>query len=118
MPDNATLEIDELCEIVREQYLHYIEIERAANGAEPWPSFREALIRILAASFGSPDEDFRDLAGLRFSGAGTSDRRLFAGIVETVRVEFDPVTDWELFTDRVFDEVAATRSWWPSGAQQ
>jgi hypothetical protein len=81
--------------ILRDEYVHYMELARALGDPTDWPAFRLDLLRAINAAFnlGHP-------ATVR-NGLNAPQQRA-AEHLELVRVDHDPALNWCAFSDAVW----------------
>lgn len=93
MFDQPGIGIEDIAWIQRDQFVYYVEMERALNDATDWPRFRDGLLQALQAAFGL-----------------NIDPRQVTDLLERLRSCHDPVTDWPAFFDALWDNRAEIRA--------
>jgi hypothetical protein len=87
--------IDDLAWIHRDQYVHYVLLAHGLSDADDWPRLREDLLRALTAAFGLD-------AGVAHDDQRNPRQRHVLELLEEVRREHDPATDWPAFFDTLW----------------
>ncbi len=93
MFDQPGIGIEDIAWIQRDQFVYYVEMERALSDPADWQRFRDGLLQALQAAFG---------LGI--------DRQQVTDLLDGLRSSHDPVTDWPAFFDALWDNRAQIRS--------
>ncbi len=88
--------------IQRDQFVYFVELEHELSDPRDWPRFRENLAEALNAAFGL------DSVGVDADRAGGeptvfSSRGRVLQVLEEIRCQHDPVTDWSRFFDALWE---------------
>lgn len=94
--------IEDLPWIHRDQFVHYIELAHALGDPDDWSCFRDDLLRALTAAFGL---DARSANGDRVTTHGHHALE----VLEQVRCEHDPATQWVRFSEMLWSRRHAIR---------
>lgn len=88
--------------IQRDQFVYYIEMEHQLSDPRDWPRFRENLAEALNAAFGL---DSLSVNADRAGGESTvsSRRRRVLQVLDEIRSQHNPVTEWSRFFDALWD---------------
>jgi hypothetical protein len=82
--------VEDLPWIHRDQFVHYVELAHALGDPDDWSCFRDDLLRALTAAFGP------DPGGVNGDRLTPSEHRAVQ-VLEQVRCQHDPATDWPSF---------------------
>lgn len=84
----------EIAWVQHEQFHYYLELAGQDDDARDWKTFRLSLLHSLTAAFGlgSP-KPFEEPRG----GSFTADQRRVAGMLDQIRGQLDPETEWFAF---------------------
>lgn len=84
----------EIAWVQHEQFHYYLELARQDGDARDWATFRLSLLHSLTAAFGlgspKPFEEPRECSF-------TADQERVAGMLDQVRGQLDPETEWFAF---------------------
>jgi hypothetical protein len=84
----------EIAWVQHEQFHYYLELARQDGDARDWKTFRLSLLHSLTAPFGlgsrKPFEEPRE-------GSFTADQERVARLLDQLRGEVDPETEWFAF---------------------
>jgi hypothetical protein len=96
------LHLDELPQIERDSFLHFVTIARRCGHAEDWTLFRNELVAGLTAAFALDsrwvDRDYEQ----ETARIAARRRRAFA-LVDQAAARFDPVSQWPQFREALWD---------------
>jgi hypothetical protein len=101
MFDQAGIDVEDLPWIHRDQFVHYVGLAHALGDAGNWARFREDLLRSLTAAFGL----VRSANGDRI----TPSEHHALQVLDQVRHQHDPATDWPAFFDLLWSRRHAIR---------
>ena len=102
MFDRPGIGLDDLPWIHRDQYVHYVELAHALSNPHDWPQLRRDLLDALTAAFGLGRGDSN---GYAF----TSQQRRALVVLDEIRGQHDPATDWPAFFDALWQRRHAIR---------
>lgn len=102
MFDRPGIGLDDLAWIHRDQYVHYVELAHALSNPHEWPLLRRDLLDALTAAFGLGCDDGN---GHPF----TSRQRRALVVLDEIRGQHDPATDWPAFFDALWERRHAIR---------
>ena len=88
--------LDDLPWIHRDQYVHYVELAHALSNPHDWPLLRRDLLDALTAAFGLD-------RGHRNGHPFTARQRRALEVLDEIRYEHDPATDWPAFFDALWE---------------
>lgn len=84
----------EIAWVQHEQFHYYMELARQEGDPRDWKTFRLSLLHSLTGAFGlgslRPFEDPRE-------GSLTVDQERVAGLLDQIRDQLDPATEWFAF---------------------
>ncbi len=100
--------VDDLTWIQRDQFVYYVEMEHELSDPRDWPRFRDNLIEALNAAFGL------DSVGVNADPAAAqltlpSRRRRVLEVLEEIRSQHDPASDWSKFFHALWGSRRALR---------
>ena len=95
MFDRPGIGLDDLPWIHRDQYVHYVELAHALSVPHDWPQLRRDLFDSLTAAFGLGRSD-------RNGHPFTSQQRRALAVLDEIRSQHDPATDWPAFFDALW----------------
>lgn len=90
--------LDDLEWIHRDQFVYYVELANTLNISHDWPLLRRHLLDALIAAFGLNDEDQDD------SRNPTPPQRRTLAVLDKIRDQHDPATDWHSFLDALWKQ--------------
>ncbi len=100
--------VDDLTWIQRDQFVYYVEMEHELSGPRDWPRFRDNLVEALNAAFGLDSVAVN--ADPTAAQLTMPSRRLQAlEVLEEIRSQHDPATDWSRFFDALWESRRALR---------
>ena len=103
MFDLPGISVDDLPWIHREEFVHYVELAYALGDPGDWPHLRTDLLRALTAAFG--------LDGDAMASGGLTHRQQRAlGLLDDVRRQHDPASNWPAFFDTLWSRRHAIRA--------
>jgi hypothetical protein len=94
--------IDDLAWIHRDQFVHYLQLAHALGDPHDWPQLRQDLLRALTAAFGLD-------ASIGHGDQPSPRQRRALELLDEVRREHDPATDWPAFFDTLWSRRDAIR---------
>jgi len=102
MFDQTGIGIHDLAWIHRDQFVHYVQFAYARNDAGDWPRLRGDLLQALTAAFGldAPSVNGHQL---------TPRQRCVLELLDDIRREHDPATNWPAFFDTLWSRRHAMR---------
>ena len=103
MFDGHGITTDDLGWIQRDQFVHYVELAHALSEPPVWPRVRHDLLQALTAAFGLDD-------GNTVSGLPTPMQRRALQVLDDIRRQHDPATEWPAFFDALWRRRHAIRS--------
>lgn len=97
------LHLDELPQIERDSFLHFVTIARRCGHAEDWTLFRNELVSALSSALGldarwvdrDHDQETARIAARR--------QRAFA-LVDQAAARYDPVSQWPQFREALWHD--------------
>ena len=102
MFDRPGIGLDDLAWIHRDQYVHYVELAHILSTAHDWPLLRQDLLDALTAAFGRGPSDAN-------GHPYTSRQRRALEVLDEIRGQHDPATDWPDFFDVLWQRRHAIR---------
>lgn len=96
------LHLDELPQIEREGFLHFVTIARRCGHAGQWAVFRDELVSALTAAFALDSRWVDREEELETARVDERRRRAFA-LVDEAAARFDPVSQWPQFREVLWD---------------
>lgn len=105
MFDQVGVTADDVAWIRRDQFVYFVELERAGSDPCDWPRFREAVNAAVLAAWGLEHSDGPSaVAGV--AGAAEAEHRVLQ-VLDRVRARHDPAVDWSGFLDGLYRALAA-----------
>ena len=101
MFDRPGIGLDDLPWIHRDQYVHYVELAHALSNPHDWPLLRRDLLDALTAAFGLSRGSDTDRLAPR--------QRRALKVLDEIRDQHDPATDWPVFLDALWQRRHAIR---------
>ncbi len=102
MFDRPGIGVEDLPWIHRDQFVHYVQLARNLSDGHDWPRLREDLLRGLTAAFGLD-------ACLAHADKLTAWQDDLVELLDEVRHQHDPATDWPAFFDTLWHRRLAIR---------
>lgn len=100
--DGRGLHLDELPQIEREGFVHFVTIARRCGHDGRWTVFREELVSALTAAFGLDSRWLDRDQELETARIAERCRRAFV-LVDQAAGRFDPVSQWPQFREALWD---------------
>ncbi|MDP8969949.1 MAG: hypothetical protein M3N52_05550 [Actinomycetota bacterium] len=94
--------VEDLPWIHRDQFVHYIQLAHALADPGDWSRLRKALMRALTAAFGLD-------AAVLGRGRLTPQQHRALQVLDHVRQQHDPATNWPAFFDVLWSRRHAIR---------
>ena len=94
--------VEDLPWIHRDQFVHYVELAHALGDPRDWPRLRTDLLRALTAAFGLD-------AGMVSAGRLTPRQHRALQVLDHIRRQHDPATNWPQFFDTLWTRRHAIR---------
>ena len=102
MFDESGITSDDLGWIQRDQFVHYVELAYAMSETHVWPRVRDDLLQALTAAFGLDD-------GNTGGGLPTPLQSRALQVLDDIRRQHDPATEWPTFFDALWSRRHAIR---------
>lgn len=99
--DRVGVTAGDLAWIRRDQFVYFVELERAGSDPSDWTRFREAMYAAVVAACGLDHLDGPSVDA-RMAGPSETTRRRALQVLDVVRARHDPAADWPGFLDGVY----------------
>ena len=96
------LHLDELPQIERDSFLHFVTIARRCGQAGQWAVFRDELVSALTTAFALDSRWLDRDQELETARVAERRRRVFV-LVDQAAGRFDPVSQWPQFREALWD---------------